>query len=182
MNYRISVVRDSGHNLFYMKKFDELEKSYKEGQTLKKTAIRLEVNKFKRFWKWVWFYATYPFLWVWVNIRDIRTFIIFIIVFLVVSIEVWLPYLLGLIFWNNEPFRLTMFGVASACWLFWLGPFTPFLPLCIVITIGIKGLFNKHSEKKENKRKELEGAKQCPYYIDEKYDPLNNPEYIDREL
>lgn len=126
-----------------IKSFDELDKSYKEKQKIWKISIRLDTNKVRRFFKWIVFYAIYPFTWLWVNIRDFKTFIIFAIVFLVVSSEVWIPYLLGAVFWNDTTFRITMFSVGSACWLFWLGPFTPFLPLCIGITIGIKALLNK---------------------------------------
>ena len=135
-----------------MKKFKDLEDKFKKDQLVWKTSIRLEPNKFKRFWKWVWYLIAFPFVWIWVNIRDWRTALIFIIVFLVVSSEVWVPYLLGFIFYANEPFRISMLSVASACWLFWLGPGTPFLPLCIGITIGIKGLFNKIKEKKNDNK------------------------------
>lgn len=127
-----------------MKKFDELDKSYKEKQKIWKISIRLDTNKVRRFFKWVVFYAIYPFTWLWVNIRDFKTFIIFGIVFLVVSSEVWIPYLLGAIFYSNVAFRITMFSVGSACLLFWnVIPCTPFLGICIGITIGIKALFNK---------------------------------------
>ena len=35
--------------------------------------------------------------------------------------------------------------------------------------------------KKRNKQKELEMAKNCPYFIEvDKYDPYYNPEYVDR--
>lgn len=72
---------------------------------------------------------------------DWRTAIVFIIVFIVVSSEVWVPYLLGVIFWGT-PFSATMMAVGSACWIFWLGPGTPFLPLCLGITVAIKKLMS----------------------------------------
>ena len=129
-------------------KLKDLEKQYNEQAERRKNKIREEPNKFKRFWKWVWYLIAFPFVWLFWNIRDFRTAIIFIIVFIVVSIEVWLPYLLGYIFYNNETFRITMFSIGSACWLFWLGPGTPFMVICIGITIGIKALFNKIRNKK----------------------------------
>lgn len=135
-----------------MKKFKELEDSYKAQQLQWKTSIRLETNKWKRFWKWVWFIIAYPFVWLWVNIRDWHTALIFTLVVVIVSCEVWVPYLIGAIMWNNEPVRISMFSVGSACWIFWLGPGTPFLPLCIGITIGIKALFNKWSQKRYEKK------------------------------
>lgn len=54
------------------------------------------------------------------------------------SSEVWVPYLLGWILHNNW-----LLGVGTACWLFWLGPGTPFMVICIMATIAIKGIFNK---------------------------------------
>ena len=65
----------------------------------------------------------------------------------VMSSEVWVFYLLGVISWGSE-FSKWCLGVASACWLFWLGPITPFLPLCIIITAFIKGIVNKIRFKK----------------------------------
>lgn len=134
-----------------MKKFADLEKSYKDNQLKWKTSIRLETNRFKRFWRWVWFLLAYPFVWIWVNIRDWRTALIFAITVAIVSCEVWVPYLIAFICWKNEAIRYSMLGVASACWLFWLGPGTPFLPLCIGITIGTKALINKITENKNVK-------------------------------
>lgn len=130
-----------------MKKFNDLEQAYKKSQEDKKAKIRLEPNRFKRFWKWVWFLLSFPFIWIWVNIRDWRTAIIFIIVFLIVSSEVWLMYLLYFITGNAW-----FLGIGSACWIFWLGPGTPFLPLCIGITIGIKAFFNKIKERRHEKQ------------------------------
>lgn len=117
-------------------------KDYEEQEKQRKDKIRQEPNKFKRFWKWVWHLLTFPFIWLFYNIRDWRTMVIYLIVTAVVSIEVWLPYLLGVITWGTD-FSKIMFSVGSACWIFWLGPGTPFIPLCISITIGVKALFNK---------------------------------------
>ena len=74
----------------------------------------------------------------WVNIRDWRTAIIFVATVIVVSSEVWVMYLLYLITGNEW-----YLGIGSTCWLFWLGPGTPFMVICIGITMGIKALINK---------------------------------------
>lgn len=131
-----------------MKKFNQVEEQYKFSQLVWKEKIKAEPSKFKRFLKWIWYWTAFPFQWIWINIRDWRTAIIFVIVFLTVSSEVWVPYLIGVICWNDEALRNTMFGVGSACWLFWIGPGTPFMVVCIGLTITIKGLFNKIKEKK----------------------------------
>ena len=134
-----------------MKAFKEIESRFKSKQAAEKEKIKAEPNKFKRFWKWIWHWIIFPFKWIFINIRDWRTALIFVIVFLLVSSEVWIPYLIGFIGWNNEPLRITMFSVGSACWLFWAGPGTPFLVICIGLTIAIKGVFNKIKERKKRK-------------------------------
>jgi len=68
--------------------------------------------------------------------RQVREcLVLFIIVNIVMSSEVWIPYLVYFITKNTW-----WLGIGSACWLFWLGPGTPFIPLCIAITLGIHKL------------------------------------------
>lgn len=118
--------------------FKQLEEQYSKAQQEQKQKIKQEPNKAKRLLKWLWFWIVYPWKWLFLNIRDWRTALIFIIVMLVVSCEVWIPYLIWFI--TGSKWWL---GIGSACWLFWLGPGTPFLIICIGLTILIKGLFNK---------------------------------------
>lgn len=136
-----------------MRSYKDIENQYKQKEKEEKEKIKSEPNKWKRFWKWVLFILVFPFKWIWVNIRDLKTAIIFIIVFLVLASEVWVPYLLGLIFINV---RAALWSFGTLCWAFWLGPGTPFLPLCIGTTIGIKALFNKiitnRASKKETQK------------------------------
>ena len=130
----------------------DLEKKYNEQANKRKIKIRLQSNRFKRFWMWVWYFIAFPFVWLFYNIRDWRSVVIFAIVAVILSSEVWVPYLIGVICWSNKALRITMFSIGSACWLFWLGPGTPFMIICIGVTIFIKGLFNKiHSRKKKRK-------------------------------
>lgn len=131
--------------------FKDLEQQYKKKQLAWKTRIRMKPTKWKRFWSWVWYLIAFPWVWIATNIRDWHTALIFVLVFITLSIEVWLPYLLALIFWNNEPWRIGFLSFGSACWLFWAGPGTPFLLICIFITIGIKAVFNKIKDRKSNK-------------------------------
>ena len=63
---------------------------------------------------------------------------LFAIVCAVVSCEVWVPYIIGFITQNAW-----WYGIGSVCWIFWLGPGTPFIPLCIVITLSIKKIFHR---------------------------------------
>lgn len=118
--------------------FSQLEAQYKDAQENQKQKIKNEPKPFKRFLKWLWFWIAYPWKWLFLNIRDWRTALIFAIVMIVLSSEVWVPYLIWFI--TSSAWWL---GIGSACWLFWLGPGTPFLIICIGLTILIKGLFNK---------------------------------------
>lgn len=134
------------------KKKDIISK-YNESQTAEKLKIKAIPQRKKRFLAWLKYILLFPFKWLWVNLRDWKTLVIFATTFLILSSEVWVFYLLSLINIGSE-FSAWALGIASACWLFWLGPGTPFLPLCIVITIGIKELFNKRKLRKEVKNNE----------------------------
>lgn len=123
---------------------------YQESQKRRKEEIKAEPKKFKRFIKKLWFWFSYPFRWLFMECHDWRFFLIFIIVMLVMSSEVWVFYILSFINWGSD-FSKWCLGIATACWAFWLGPFTPFIPLCIAITIGIKTLIDKIKNRRKKK-------------------------------
>ncbi len=71
--------------------------------------------------------------WVWQECKDTKTFFLLLLVIAVVYSPVWGGYLLYAVFgweWASV--------MASACLVFWAGPFTPFFPICIGITLAIK--------------------------------------------
>lgn len=81
------------------------------------------------------------------QLKDKTNIIIFIVVFLVLSSEVWVPILLGIITKNAW-----WYGIGATCWAFWLAPFTPFLPLCLGITFAVRKAYDalkKRSKKSE---------------------------------
>lgn len=80
------------------------------------------------------------------ELQDRLTIIIFIVTVLVLSSEVWLCYLLGIIF--NSAYLI---GIATTCWLFWLSPFTPFLSISFLLTIGIREGIRKIQERGKKK-------------------------------
>ncbi len=70
----------------------------------------------------------------------------FVIVVAVMYIPVWVGYLLHILFnikWGSV--------VATAYIAFWAGPFTPFFPLCITITLGIKKMFENRKKNINNR-------------------------------
>lgn len=86
------------------------------------------------------------FAWLWEQIKDWRTLIIFIIVVLIMYFPAYGFYILSLIFKNAW-----LAGAATLYLTFWAGPFTPFFPLCVVITLAIKKLFLKLKKPKKEK-------------------------------
>lgn len=118
----------------------ELDKKFNNDKKEKLKNIKLEPNKFKRILKYIWFAISYVWVWCWKELRDWRTFIILLLTMVVVGCEVWVPFILGLIFQNQA-----LLAFAGTMELFWLLPFTPFIPICITITLFIKMLINKKS-------------------------------------
>lgn len=71
-----------------------------------------------------------------------ETIILFAVVVAVMYCPVWGGYLLYAVFrWR------WCFTVASAYLVFWAGPFTPFFPCCIAITLCLKKLFKRRRDK-----------------------------------
>lgn len=130
----------------------ELEAQYKKQADERKDKIRKEPNKFKRFWKWVLYLLTFPFVWVFYNIRDWRTAICFVISVLLWSASVWVFYLLAILTgWNTDTAKWFI-GIGSAVWVWWLSPLgSPFILLCTITAIGMKSLFNVIKSRKKFK-------------------------------
>ena len=82
------------------------------------------------------------FKWIKEECKDYRTFLIFACVIIAVHTPIWGGVLCYTIFkWK------WCLAMATTMSLFWLGPFTPFFPLCIAITFGIKRKKKKKSKK-----------------------------------
>lgn len=159
----------------------ELEKKYNEKQSSWKLKIRLEPNRFKRFWKWVWYFIAFPFVWLFYNIRDWRSLICVIISFLLWSSSVWLFYLLAFITGWTTTTAKWFIGIGSAVWVWWISPVgSPFILLVTFTAIGMKMLFNKIKSIRKNKRNKKESFNECPYKL-EPCDQNDNPEYIPKE-
>lgn len=135
-----------------MKKYAEIEKEYKEKQVQWKTKIRLDTNRFRRFWKWVWFFIAFPFVWLFYNIRDWRSLICVLISFLLWSSSVWGFYLAALLCgWTTTAAKWCL-GVGTAVWVWWLSPAgSPFILIVTITSIGIKAIFNKIKERRKKK-------------------------------
>lgn len=89
------------------------------------------------------------FRWIWQECRDWRTVVLLIIVVAVLYLPVWGGYLLSLLFhWNWAAV------MATAVLVFWAGPFTPFFPLCITLTLSIKKGIEVWRRKRSDKKKD----------------------------
>lgn len=123
----------------------EMQKQFSEKQEQERNKIKAEPKKFKRFWKWILYFLIFPWKWAFINIRDWRTAIIFLIVLAVYSGSVWGFYLSALLVGGKSTeLGSWLWGVGTAIWAWWLSPAgSPFILLCVCTTIGIKALFNK---------------------------------------
>ncbi len=95
-------------------------------EKIKELFIKLK-NKFIKFCKWVW-----------EECKDWHTVVIFAIVVVVMYSPVWGGYLCHALFhwkWCSV--------MATAYLAFWAGPFTPFFPMCIAITLGIRRIIDR---------------------------------------
>lgn len=69
----------------------------------------------------------------WIQLDNWQTAVLFVVVVVVMYLPVWGGYLLYFLF----HFHWALY-MATAVMAFWAGPFTPFFPLCIAITLAIK--------------------------------------------
>lgn len=100
-----------------------------------------------KFFKWLKTKVVKTLKWTWAQLKDKTNIVIYIIVNIVVSSEVWVPYLLAIITGNKW-----WWGIGSACWAFWLAPFTPFTVICIALTFGVRKVYDKLKGKRKNKK------------------------------
>ena len=77
------------------------------------------------------------------ELGDIHNLTIFGIVVLFMSIPIWLLYLLGILL-ECTP----LIAVGTVYWAFWLGPMTPFFPLCVAIALGVRRVIDRYRAKK----------------------------------
>lgn len=136
------------------KKMSAAKKAYIEYQhsfTTEKAAIKLEQSKWKRFWKYVWLAIKWPWKWLWMACHDWRLILVYVGWMAIIGCEVWVPLVIA---WccPGTDLSKSMYAVAATCEAFWLGPFTPFMPLCIALTIGTKAIFDKIKTKKEKSK------------------------------
>lgn len=130
-----------------MKSYKDVEKELNDYKVSKKAFIKSKYTGFKRIIHLLWFNFIYVWKWLFTQFRDWHFIITFFIVMAVVGIEVWLPLVLGLIF-KGTPFGAKCLYVSGICEAFWLAPLTPFIPLCIVITMSIQEIKIKAKRKK----------------------------------
>ena len=84
------------------------------------------------------------FKWIWTQIKDWHNLIILLFVVIVFTSPIWLCGILGLIYDSA-----TLLGIAGGYLAFWLGPATPFWPLCIAVTLLIRKGIEKFKKKSE---------------------------------
>lgn len=82
--------------------------------------------------------------WIWGECKDRNTLFLLLAVVFIMYTPAWGGYLLHAIFgwgWCSV--------AATAYILFWAGPFTPYFPVCIAITLSIKKAIQIRNRKKD---------------------------------
>ncbi len=95
------------------------------------------------------------FKWIWVQVKDWHNLVILGIVapvFLCLCI-----FLVALVLFFTDG-KIHLIIATSTVFAFWMGPFTPFWPLCIAITLGIRKFIEsiwrpRHPKKDKEDRK-----------------------------
>ena len=91
------------------------------------------------------------FKWIWAECKDWRTLALLGFVSLVLSLPIWLGYLIGFLFHLEWAF-----WVSTVLWGFWMLPGAPFFAVAVSITLAIKKIYEKRQEKKAAKQAEEE--------------------------
>jgi hypothetical protein len=102
------------------------------------------------FWIFIWYYCKSGLKRLAKRLFNWQTAIIFIIVFIIMSSEVWVPYIIYFV--TDSEWWL---GIGSTCWAFWAMPFTPFIELCIAITLGVDSLWRRIYAKIRGRQREI---------------------------
>ena len=80
--------------------------------------------------------------WVITELKDWHTIILFFIVCFIMYLPVFVGY------GAHALFKISAGSIiATAYVVFWAGPFTPFFPLCLAITLFIKRILEKYTHK-----------------------------------
>ena len=120
----------------------EAYKAYQTSLSYEKGLIKSEPRKGKRFLKILWLLVRWPWQWLWMACHDWRLVLVYVGWMAIVGSEVWVPFLLGIL--SPDPsFKAWMLSVAGTCEAFWLLPLTPFMPICIALTIGTKAVMDR---------------------------------------
>lgn len=121
-------------------------REYQESLAREKDKIKSDPNKNRRFWRWLWLIIKFPWQWLWMACHDWHLILIYVAWMAIVGSEVWIPLVLGIL--SPDPsFKAWMLSIASACETFWLLPLTPFMPICIALTIGTKAILDRRKNK-----------------------------------
>lgn len=129
---------------------------YERFFSYKKWELERKHPKGKRFFPWLYLTLVLPWVLIWRWLKhDWRLFIVFGAWCAIVSCEVWVPYIIGLVTWGTEASKY-WFSVGSAFWVWWLSPGgSPFLAICLGLTAlteiawkGIKALIGRKGKKK----------------------------------
>lgn len=119
-----------------VKELDEALDSYKKSE---KDKIRAEKVRWRRFWLWIRYFFVITWKWLFMTLKDWRSWLIFLGCVAITGSSVWVMGILYLIFrWEWA------LAVATGSLFFWnCVPCTPFIAINLFLTILIKSVAEK---------------------------------------
>lgn len=119
-----------------VKELDEALDSYKKSE---KDKIRAEKGRWRRFWLWIRYFFVITWKWLFMTLKDWRSWLIFLGCVAITGSSVWVMGILYLIFrWEWA------LAVATGSLFFWnCVPCTPFIAINLFLTILVKGVVEK---------------------------------------
>jgi hypothetical protein len=122
----------------------EIDKSLSNYKASEKVKIKAQKSRLKRLLLWLRYFFILTWKWLFMTLKDWKSWIIFGCVFLTMSSSIWVGYLLYTLFkWK---WALAM---ATGSLFFWnVIPCTPFIAICIFLTIGVKAIIEKIPHRK----------------------------------
>lgn len=116
-----------------MSNYAKLKDMLEQAQNEQKEKLKKENRKFIKLIKWIWFFISFGFIWTFKQLTDWRNAIIFGVVCVIVSCEVWIPILMFFFTQNRHWLELAGLGM-----IFWnVVPCTPYLLICLFTTLFI---------------------------------------------
>lgn len=128
--------------------FRELKESYNTRYKEKINLINQHQNKMYRFFKKLWLVIIFSWIWLFKEFGNLKTIIVFLIIACVMSATVWIPLIIAFVFGFQSNVGVYCMSLTIGSLIFWNLPGTPFIIICLTITLILNRTILKNIGKK----------------------------------